>query len=40
MIMSSEEERFWKMKGISPNYMVKDKFEGEVTIEEEGEEYF
>jgi hypothetical protein len=36
MTMSEEELRFWKMKGISPQYMVKDRFEEE----EEEKEYF
>jgi DNA polymerase elongation subunit (family B) len=40
MEMGEEEKRFWKMKGISPNYMITDRFETEEIIEEEGEEYF
>lgn len=38
MIMSDEENRFWKMKGISPEYMINDKFETEEVIEDK--EYF
>ena len=35
--MSDEEKRFWKMKGISEEYMIKDRFEEE---KEEEKEYF
>ena len=38
LTMSDEEKRFWKMKGISPEYMINDRFESE-EIEEE-KEYF
>jgi DNA polymerase elongation subunit (family B) len=38
MIMSDEENRFWKMKGISPEYMINDKFETEEVSEDK--EYF
>jgi len=38
MTMSDEEKRFWKMKGISPEYMINDRFDSE-EIEEE-KEYF
>ena len=37
MTMSDEEKRFWKMKGISEEYMIKDRFEEE---KEEEKEYF
>ena len=32
--MSDEEKVFWKMKGISPEYMINDRFDSE-EIEEE-----
>jgi hypothetical protein len=34
MTMSDEEIRFWKMRGISSDYMVKDRFEEEETEKE------
>jgi hypothetical protein len=38
MTMSEEEKRFWKMKGISSEYMISDRFDSEEITEEE--EYF
>ena len=38
MTISEEEKRFWKMKGISPEYMINDRFDSEEVEEEK--EYF
>jgi len=37
LTMSYEEFKFWKRKGISPTYMINDRFDGEEIIEEEQE---
>lgn len=38
LTMSEEEVVFWKNKGLSPEYMINDRFEGEDVVEEK--EYF